>query len=443
MKLTKISTILASLILATSLSTAATLVDLKGTKGLPDKELGAMVEKLSSIGFEAVGKNEHIEIHYNNKYKQKNLDLLNFYPVINKEGIRELLIANPDFGAYAPFNLLAYKKLEKDGGDTTWYGHLDADTMLNIIGEKDEANKKKFKDMVSNLDKLVTDEMKPTESKKLTFDAPLPATPLLKMVMKFDEPEDIEEYVEEFIMKHDSLFSKEEFIIAGFLDLKFEYGDLELEFDKYDAYWVSSLCHFGFSNDVFNNGDPHAGVFAPCSVYFYVPKGKNELHVGYATVDNWISSTGIKDEKKIGLMREVSANVEKALGVLGFEKKEQEATKAPASAKTEETPKVEEAPKKEETPKVEETPKKEETAKVEEAPKKEETAKEEVKPVEVKTEATSAKAVEVKTEAVVAKVSEAKEETTTTTASDEDSIETLKAELAKVKAEFEALKKKY
>ncbi|HIC78489.1 MAG TPA: hypothetical protein EYP02_04835, partial [Sulfurovum sp.] len=79
MKLTKISTILASLIFATSLSTAATLVDLKGTKGLPDKELGAMVEKLSSIGFEAVGKNEHIEIHYNNKYKQKNLDLLNFY----------------------------------------------------------------------------------------------------------------------------------------------------------------------------------------------------------------------------------------------------------------------------------------------------------------------------------------------------------------------------
>ena len=319
MKLKKISTVVASLLLSVSLATASgTLADLHGTKGQPDKELGAMVKKLNSIGFDAVGKNEHIETHYYNKYKEKNLDLLNFYPVVDKESMRELLLSNPDFGAYAPFNLLAFKKMAKDGGDTTWYGHLDADTMLNIIGEKDEENKKKFKDIVSKLDKLVIKEMKPTEEKKLTFDGDLPDKPLLKMVMKFEQPDDIEEFVEDFLMKHDGLFAKKEFIIAGFLDLKFEYGDLELDFEKYDAYWVSSLCHFGFSNSVFNHGDPHAGLFAPCSVYFYVPKGKNELHVGYATVDNWISTTGIKDEKKTAYMKEISATVEKTLGELGF-----------------------------------------------------------------------------------------------------------------------------
>jgi uncharacterized protein (DUF302 family) len=319
----EISKVVASLILGATLSFGSgALADLHGTKGQPDKELGAMVKKLNSIGFDAVGKNEHIETHYYNKYKEKNLDLLNFYPVVDKESMRELLLANPDFGAYAPFNLLAFKKMAKDGGDTTWYGHLDADTMLKIIGEKDEANKKKFKDMVAKLDKFVISEMKPTENKKLSFDGNLPAKPLLKMVMKFDEPEDIEEFVESFIMKHDGLFAKKEFIIAGFLDLKFEYGDLDLDFEKYDAYWVSSLCHFGFSNSVFNHGDPHAGLFAPCSVYFYVPKGKNELHVGYATVDNWISTTGIKDKKKIAYMREISHSVEKAFEELGFVREE-------------------------------------------------------------------------------------------------------------------------
>jgi len=328
MKLKKISTIVASLLLSASLATASgTLADLHGTKGQPDKELGAMVKKLNSIGFDAVGKNEHIETHYYNKYKEKNLDLLNFYPVVDKELMRELLLSNPDFGAYAPFNLLAFKKMAKDGGDTTWYGHLDADTMLNIIGAKDEANKKKFKEMVAKLDKLVVAEMKPTVEKKLTFDGDLPTQPLLKMVMKFDEPDDIEEFVEEFVMKHDGLFAKKEFIIAGFLDLKFEYDDLDLEFDKYDAYWVSSLCHFGFSNSVFNHGDPHAGVFAPCSVYFYIPKGKNELHVGYATVDNWISTTGIKDKKKTAYMKEISNSVEKTLGELGFKKESSSSVK--------------------------------------------------------------------------------------------------------------------
>jgi len=324
----EISKIVATLIVSATLSYGSgVLADFHGTKGQPDKELGEMVKKLNTIGFEAVGKNEHIETHYYNKYKEKNLDLLNFYPVVDKESIRELILANPDFGAYAPFNLLAFKKMAKDGGDTTWYGHLDADTMLNIIGEKDDANKKKFKDMVSKLDKLVIEQMKPTEEKKLTFDGDLPKQPLLRMVKKFERPDDLEEFTESFIMKHDGLFAKKEFIIAGFLDLKFEYDDLELPFDKYDAYWVSSLCHFGFSNSVFNHGDPHAGVFAPCSVYFYIPKDSNELHVGYATVDNWISTTGIKEPKKVAYMKQISKSVEEALSELGFVK-ESDAPKA-------------------------------------------------------------------------------------------------------------------
>jgi len=326
----EISKIVATLILSATFSYGSgVLADLHGTKGQPDKELGAMVKKLNSIGFEAVGKNEHIEMHYYGKYKVKNLDLLNFYPVINKEGMRELILANPDFGAYAPFNLLAYKKLAKDGGDTTWYGHLDADTMLNIIGEKDEARRKKFKDMVAKLDKFVIKEMKPTKEKKLTFDGNLPAHPLLKMVKKFERPDDLDDFIDSFIMKHDGLFAKKEFVIAGFLDLKFEYGDLNLPFDKYDAYWISSLCHFGFSNTVFNHGDPHAGVFAPCSVYFYIPKDSNELHVGYATVDNWISTTGIKEPKKVAYMKQISKSVAEALSELGFVK-EGDAPKAEA-----------------------------------------------------------------------------------------------------------------
>ncbi len=333
MKFKQIFRVVTSLIVVATLSYGSgILVDLHGTKGQPDKELSAMVKKLDSIGFEAVGKNEHIETHYYNKYKEKNLDLLNFYPVIDKKTMRELILANPDFGAYAPFNLLAFKKLAKDGGDTTWYGHLDANTMLKIIGDKDEARAKKFKEMVAKLDKLVIAEMKPTEEKKLTFDGDLPKKPLLKMVMKFDKPNDIEDFVESFIMKHDGLFAKKEFVIAGFLDLKFEYGDLDLPFDKYDAYWVSSLCHFGFSNTVFNHGDPQAGVFAPCSVYFYIPKDKNELHVGYATVDNWINTTGIKDEKKIAYMKKISKSIEEAFTELGFVREDslpKKITKAP------------------------------------------------------------------------------------------------------------------
>ncbi|SFV67346.1 hypothetical protein MNB_SV-12-514 [hydrothermal vent metagenome] len=319
MKLNRVSKLIMSLILVVSISQASVLTELHGTKGQADKELNQMIEKLDSIGFTATAKNKHIEQHYYNIFKEKNLDLLNFYTIIDIKSLRELLIQNPDFGAYSPFNLLAFKKFDTDeGGDTTWYGHLDSETMLDIIGDKDVERRKKFTEMIEKVDKLVIDEMKPTATKKLTFKGELPAQPLLKMVKKFEDVDDIEEYVDEFIMQHDTLFGKNKFVIAGFIDLKFEYGDMDLDFEEYDAYWVSSLCHFEFSNAVFNHGSPHAGVFAPCSVYFYIPKGSNELHVGYGNVENWINSTGITDKKQIAYMQKIADDVRKTFEQLGF-----------------------------------------------------------------------------------------------------------------------------
>jgi hypothetical protein len=328
MQLKSVFKLMLLVILSINLSNASLLTELYGTEGQADEKLKGMVEKLETIGFTATTKNEHIETHYYNEFKEKNLDLLNFYTILDKKSLRELLIKNPDFGAYAPFNLLAFKKFDKEkGGDTTWYGHLNSETMLNIIGEKDKIIRKKFSNMVAKVDKLIQDEMKPTTSRKLTFDKKLPNQPLLKMVKKFKEVDDIEEYVEEFIMQHDTIFGKNKFIIAGFIDLKFEYDDMELDFDAYDAYWVSSLCHFQFSNSVFNHGSPHAGIFAPCSIYFYIPKGSNELHVGYATVENWIISTGITEREKIEYMQKIANDIIKIFKQLGFTIEEEKSEK--------------------------------------------------------------------------------------------------------------------
>jgi len=317
MKMTRLSTMVAVLILAVSGLQAEVTANLAGLKGNADVQSKAFIRKLDSIGFQSAG-NDNIQVHYFNRYKEKNLDLLSFFTVTNLEVMRPLLIKNPNFGAYAPFNMLFYKKLDKDE-KTTWFGHLDSELMLKIIGEKDEASKKAFKTMVSSLDDLVVKELKPTESKKLEYSANLPEQPLTKLVMEL--PKDIDEmadWVEEFVEKHDGAFVKHEFIIAGFLDFKFEYEDAEVKFDEYDAYWVSSLCHFKFSNSVFNHGEPQAGLFAPCSVYFYIPKGSNELHVGYASVKNWLATTGIKDEKMKKDMLAIDAEVVETFKELGF-----------------------------------------------------------------------------------------------------------------------------
>lgn len=297
--------------------------ELQGSEGNKEKEIDGIIKKLDTIGYSTVSANKNIQVHYYNKFQENNVEMLSFFSMVNKEKIRPLLLSNPDFGAYAPFNFLVYKTLDTQQDNNTWYGHLTANTMLDIMGIKSEENQKIFKSMVQSLDTLVHKELTPELSKKFEHTKSLPVNGLTKLVKKFEKPEDLETFVEDFIIDHDGRFAKHNFIIAGFIDFKFEYDDMDLDFDKYDAYWVSQLCHFEFSNAIFNRGIPEAGVFAPCSVYFYIPKGSNELHVGYASVNNWINALNFRDQKRIDYMKAIDAEVVSIFEEMGFVKQEQ------------------------------------------------------------------------------------------------------------------------
>ena len=315
-----------------------------GSEGNKETEIAALIKNIESIGYSTVAENTHLETHYYNKFEEKNVEMLSFFNVVDKEEMRPLLLANPDFGAYAPFNFLVYKTLDIENDDTTWYGHLTADMMLDIIGEKDATHRKAFADMIGKWDTYVGKEMTPSATKKFEHTKALPAHALTKMVMKFERPEDIEDFVEEFTGEHDGLFAKNDFLIAGFIDFKFEFDDMELEFEAYDAYWVSLLCHFEFSNSIFNRGMPEAGMFAPCSIYFYIPAGTNELHVGYSNVDNWINALDIKGQERIDYMKSIDADIVKIFKELGFEMVDQGPVATPVVEEAAEKTPAETAP---------------------------------------------------------------------------------------------------
>jgi len=319
MKLNIFPQLLGTFLLTMSIASASTLAELQGTKGLTETDLKTMIKKLKKTPFQLIFQNERVDNKYYKSYKEKNLDLLSFYTVADVKALRELLIANPDFAAFAPFTILAYKNLKKEkDSDITWYGHVATDTMLNIIGEKDKGLRTKFEAMVAKLDGFITKELKPIESKKFTFTKPLPKEPLQKMTKDVSDVDDFEDYVEDFMMEYHSVFVDNHFIPASFLDFKMKYEDLDLKFEEYDAFWVAPICHLGFTNTIFNRGTPQAGVLAPCTVYFYVPKGSGKLHVGYAKIKNWIATAEVTDEKKLANMKKTSDLMVKLFGELGF-----------------------------------------------------------------------------------------------------------------------------
>jgi len=272
---------------------------LHGVEGNQEKHFMEMVEDLPSIDYVLSDPHERINDAYVEKYGSTKLDNLGFFSVANDKKLRKLLEKYPQIGGFSPFNLHVYKKKTED---MTWVGYVKPEIMMDIVGVTDAAARAEFISMFKPLDEKIQHYMKPTTSKNLMFTT-LPAETMMNF--EFEVEGNVEDFVEEFQEKFEEIFEDKKYIIAGYKNLKENYDDMEVDF-AYDAYWVYSLCHFKFSNSIFNDR-PEAGAFAPCSVYMYIKNGK--MHVGMPKLENWTSVVGLNDPVKIKAVKDLDIDV--------------------------------------------------------------------------------------------------------------------------------------
>jgi uncharacterized protein (DUF302 family) len=298
----------------------------KGEKAVSDteKKYNDMVNNdMEAIGYVLSDPHERINDGYATQYGGTNLDNLGFIPITNDEGLRTLLLKSPEIGGFSPFNLHIYKE---KGINTTRVGHVDPDTMLDIVGVKDAATRKEFKALFTPLDKLV-DEKLGGKVEMVQYDK-LTAKPMMHFEMTFDRPADLSEFVDTFQENFEAAFEEKKYIIAGYKNFRETYDDLNQDFSKYDAYFVYSVCHFTFSNGIFNLIDgqkgkarPDAGVFAPCAMYLYIEKGSNKMVIGMPKIENWISVMSIKDKKMIDAIHSLDKEIVGIMEGLGAKSK--------------------------------------------------------------------------------------------------------------------------
>ncbi|WP_373005216.1 hypothetical protein [Sulfurimonas sp.] len=264
-------------------------------------------KKIVSVGYVLSDPHERINDAYKKKYGEKTidgkpnedydpdwketLDNLGFFSIANDVALREILISNPEIGGFSPFNLHVYKKKNEN---KTYVGHLVPEVMLDVVGIKDEAARTKFAAMFPALDDLVQKEI--GGKVEITEYTALPEKPMMNFEITFDRPEDLADYIDGFQESFEAAFEENKYIIAGYKNFKESYSELKLEFAKYDAYFVYSLCHFTYSYNIFNKGRPDAGAFAPCSMYMYIEKDSNKLVIGMPKLANWTAVLNMKDE---------------------------------------------------------------------------------------------------------------------------------------------------
>jgi uncharacterized protein (DUF302 family) len=302
-----------ALSLAATMAFGAQGVMFNVADGNAEEHYNVMINgQLKSAGYSLSDPHERINDGYKDKYGATNLDNLGFFSITHDTGVRELLLSNPEIGGFAPFNLHVFKRT---GEDKTYVGHIMPETMMDIVGVQDKAVRAKFSALFPSLDKLVQDKIG-GKVEYMEYDK-LTKNPMMKFEIEFERPEDLTEYIDEFQAEFEAKFEENKYIIAGYKNFKETYDDMELEFDKYDAYYVYSLCHFQFSEGIFNQGRPDAGVFAPCSMYMYVEAGSNKLIIGMPKLENWISVMKITEQKKIDAIHALDKEIISIMKDLG------------------------------------------------------------------------------------------------------------------------------
>jgi len=242
-----------------------------------------------------------------------NLDNLGFFSISNDIALRPILLSSPQAAGFAPFNLHIYKTKAEN---VTYIGHIVPETMLDITGVTNKADRKAFVDMYKPLDAYVTKEfggkIQTSEYSKL------PAKPMMTFEFEVDRSGDVTEWAEAFQENLEAAFEEKHYIIAGFKNFKETYEeDLELPFDRYDQFFVYGLCHFTFSYNVFNKGLPAAGAFAPCAMYFYIDKGSNKMIVGMPRLSVWAAVMEMKDPAKIEWTKTIDTEIISIMKNLG------------------------------------------------------------------------------------------------------------------------------
>jgi len=284
--------------------------------GDAEKKYNKIVEEaLPKLGFNLADPHHRVNDQYKTKYGSTTLDVLSFLPVVNDNNVMPLFNIDPRLAGFAPFNMLIHKTLEEG---VTHVGHLTPEAMIDIIGITDEKVKADFIASFKPLDDLLDKEFGADKKSYKTY-SKLSDDNMINFEYEFERPEDIDDFIDEFQNKFEMSFINKEYLIAGFHDfLGTDEGEEALE--DFDIFWAYSLCHLGYSYNMFDTkgARPDAGLFAPCTMYMYVKKGSNKLVVGMPKLVNIMDTLEIKDPSRIDLVKQLDAEIPEILTTFGM-----------------------------------------------------------------------------------------------------------------------------
>ena len=274
---------------------------------------GKITPKTIQAAFEKAGfmveANNDMLTPFKRDFKVVHHKVYNLMVLWDKDTFRALGVKYPKVALFTPLSMSIYT--EKDAtsinvssitpeGIASMTGIPATEPALIALGEK--------------IEKVLKTVMPNGKFKKMPYQMIKAEGPLVHEVAFAVKGDDWEEAKDDLEMAFEGELAPNGFVSPAFVDLNYDLDEHDIEaFKFFDAY---SICKIPVIYTV-SQKHPEAGALAPCTMYLYMKKDENTIHMAFPTVYKWFSALNIQDKASRDVLLDAQKKFENILKKLG------------------------------------------------------------------------------------------------------------------------------
>jgi uncharacterized protein (DUF302 family) len=274
---------------------------------------GEITPKTIQAAFEKTGfmveANNDMLTPFKRDFKVLHHKVYNLMILWDKETFRKLGVKYPKIALFTPLSMSIYT--EKDA-TTINVSSLSPAGIAQMTGIPE--NEPALTTLGKKIEKALKIAMPNGKFRKLPYQMAKAEGPLVHEVAFPVKGSDWEEAKDDLEMAFEGELAPNGFVSPAFVDLNYDLDEHDIEaFKFFDAY---SICKIPVIYTV-SQKHPEAGALAPCTMYLYMKKNENTIHMAFPTVYKWFSALNIQDKESRDVLLDAQKKFENILKKLG------------------------------------------------------------------------------------------------------------------------------
>jgi uncharacterized protein (DUF302 family) len=258
-------------------------------------------EAVAKAGF-VIADEKDLSVAYQKQFESSSFDAYYNITVFDPKTLSAILPSNPKIAAFVPYTILIY---QKKGEQKSFVGFVKTEAISLAVGVKDKKTIAALKKSEKQLESHIKSALKGSRDVKLSYKTTPKEDPelLFEALVKLKSNENTLARKEGLQKEFESALEVEGFKISNITDVKGELEKVKADMGKFEFFDTYSICKLKVIYNA-SKERPEAGVFAPCSVYFYKLKGESAIHIGFPPTKNWMVHTNITNADSLKIMVE-------------------------------------------------------------------------------------------------------------------------------------------